>query len=54
MSPDPIDHVRTFVTELGATAVVTAGGAHFGATPDDHIELPEAVRLVRDCLTGPR
>jgi predicted alpha/beta hydrolase family esterase len=54
MAPDPIEHVRTFVTELGATAVLKADGAHFGATPDDHIELPEVVHLIRDCLTGPR
>jgi predicted alpha/beta hydrolase family esterase len=48
--PDPIDHAKDFVINLGATAVITATGGHFGATPDDHIDLPEAVRLVLDCL----
>ncbi len=48
--PDPIEHVKDFVINLGATAVITATGAHLGATPDDHIDLPEAVRLVLDCL----
>jgi|SRR5581483_9991743 len=48
--PDPIEHVKDLVTHLGATAVITATGAHLGATPDDHIDLPEAVRLVLDCL----
>lgn len=48
--PEPIDHVEELVTGLGATAVVTATGAHYGATPDDHIDLPDAVRLVLDCL----
>ena len=54
LAPDPFEHVRTFVTELGATAVVTAAGAHFGATPDDHIELPEVVHLIRECFGGQR
>jgi predicted alpha/beta hydrolase family esterase len=49
--PDPMDHVKDLVIGLGATAVVTATGAHFGATPDDHIDLPEVVCLVLDCLT---
>ncbi|MFF0269986.1 RBBP9/YdeN family alpha/beta hydrolase [Kribbella sp. NPDC004536] len=48
--PDPIEHVRLFVEGLGATAVVTPTGAHFGATPDDHVEVPEIVRLVTDLL----
>jgi predicted alpha/beta hydrolase family esterase len=52
--PDPIDHVKDLVIGLGATAVITASGAHFGATPDDHIDLPEAVRLVLDCLPHDR
>ncbi|MCM3885524.1 alpha/beta hydrolase [Frankia sp. R82] len=48
--PDPVEHVKDLVTGLGATAVVTPTGAHFGATPDDHMDLPEALRLVLDCL----
>lgn len=52
--PDPIEHVKELVTGLGATAVVTPTGAHFGATPDDHMDLPEAVRLVLDCLEQDR
>ncbi|MEU8529801.1 hypothetical protein AB0C77_30090 [Streptomyces sp. NPDC048629] len=35
---------------LGATAVVTPTGGHFGATPDDHVEVPEAVRLIAELL----
>ncbi|WP_179199624.1 hypothetical protein [Streptomyces sp. NRRL B-24572] len=46
------------VEGLGATAVATATGAHFGATPDDHfgaapddhVEVPEAVRLVTELI----
>ncbi len=48
--PDPMEHVRDLVVGLGASAVVTPTGAHFGATPDDHMDLPEAVSLVLDCL----
>ncbi|MFJ4091758.1 alpha/beta fold hydrolase [Kitasatospora sp. NPDC089913] len=48
--PDPTEHVRLLVEGLGATAVLTATGAHFGATPDDHVEVPEAVRLVTELL----
>lgn len=48
--PDPTEHVRLFVEGLGATAVVTPTGGHFGATPDDHVEVPEAVRLVAELL----
>ncbi|HYN93391.1 MAG TPA: hypothetical protein VES42_06050 [Pilimelia sp.] len=48
--PGPVHHVKDLVTGLEATAVLTATGAHYGATPDDHIDLPEAVRLVVDCL----
>jgi predicted alpha/beta hydrolase family esterase len=48
--PDPTDHVRLFVQGLGATAVLTATGGHFGAAPDDHVEVPEAVRLVTELL----
>jgi predicted alpha/beta hydrolase family esterase len=51
LAPEPpIQHVQELVTGLGATAVLTADGAHYGATPDDHIDLPEAVQLVLDCL----
>ncbi|MEU8778708.1 alpha/beta hydrolase [Streptomyces sp. NPDC048606] len=50
--PDPTAHVRLFVQGLGATAVVTPTGGHFGATPDDHVEVPEAVRLVTELLAG--
>ncbi|MEW9528574.1 alpha/beta fold hydrolase [Microbispora sp. NPDC049125] len=50
--PDPIHHVKALVTGLEATAVLTATGAHYGARPDDHIDLPEAVRLVLDCLSA--
>ncbi|MFD8975568.1 RBBP9/YdeN family alpha/beta hydrolase [Streptomyces sp. NPDC059593] len=48
--PDPTEHVRLLVQGLGATAVVTPTGGHFGATPDDHVEVPEAVRLVTELL----
>ncbi|MFB7513259.1 RBBP9/YdeN family alpha/beta hydrolase [Streptomyces sp. NPDC056144] len=48
--PDPAEHVGLFVRGLGATAVVTPDGGHFGATPDDHVEVPEAVRLVTELL----
>ncbi|MBV6702509.1 alpha/beta hydrolase [Kitasatospora aureofaciens] len=50
--PDPAAHARDLVRGLGATAVLTAEGAHFGATPDDHVEVPEAVRLVLELLAG--
>jgi predicted alpha/beta hydrolase family esterase len=52
--PDPAGHVRELVVGLQATATLTATGAHYGATPDDHIDLPEAVRLVLDCLPAAR
>jgi len=48
--PDPTEHVRLLVNGLGAAAVVTPTGGHFGATPDDHVEVPEAVRLVTEIL----
>ncbi|GAA1658611.1 RBBP9/YdeN family alpha/beta hydrolase [Actinoplanes couchii] len=51
LTPDPFEHVAIHVTELGATGTVLPGGSHFGAGPDDHIEVPEAVRLVLD-ITG--
>ncbi|MFB7616739.1 alpha/beta fold hydrolase [Kitasatospora sp. NPDC056181] len=50
--PDPATHARDLVAGLGATAVLTAAGAHFGATPDDHVEVPEAVCLVRELLAA--
>ncbi|MFF6776972.1 hypothetical protein ACFY8W_25955 [Streptomyces sp. NPDC012637] len=37
---------------LGAVAVVTPTGAHFGATPDDHVEVPEAARLGTELLAA--
>ncbi|KAA2265666.1 alpha/beta fold hydrolase [Solihabitans fulvus] len=49
--PDPVEHVGELVRGLGATAVLTATGGHLGAFADDHIDLPEAVRLVLDCLS---
>lgn len=54
LAPDPLAHVRTLVTELGATATVAPTGGHFGQTPGEHIELPEAARLVLDCLAERR
>jgi predicted alpha/beta hydrolase family esterase len=48
--PDPFGHAASFVTNLGATAVITPAGGHFGAAPDDRIDLPEAVRIVLDTL----
>ena len=50
---DPVMHVGVLVRELAATAVVLPDGGHLGAFPDDHIELPEAVRLALDCLNRP-
>lgn len=50
LSPEPIEHVKDLITGLAATAVLTATGAHYGATPDDRIDLPEVVELVLDCL----
>ncbi|MFE4264230.1 alpha/beta fold hydrolase [Streptomyces sp. NPDC056883] len=49
-TPDPIEHVAELVRGLGATATVLPSGAHLGAYPEDHIELPDAVRLVTDVL----
>ena len=51
--PDPIEHVGVLVREVGAVALVLPEGGHLGATPDDHILLPEASRLVLDCLAAP-
>ncbi|MER5639633.1 alpha/beta fold hydrolase [Kitasatospora sp. NPDC002227] len=50
--PDPAEHVGLLVRGLGATAVLTATGGHFGAAPDDHVEVPEAVRLVTELLAA--
>ncbi|WP_051021447.1 RBBP9/YdeN family alpha/beta hydrolase [Nocardia araoensis] len=50
--PDPVEHVGLLVRNLGATAVVLPGGRHLGDYPEDHIELPEAVRLVTDILAA--
>lgn len=50
--PDPIEHVGELVRGLAATAVVLPTGGHLGAHHDDHIELPEAVRLTLDCLAA--
>ncbi|WP_433678143.1 alpha/beta fold hydrolase [Nocardia sp. CA-119907] len=52
--PDPVAHVGLLVRGLEATAVLTATGSHLGNYPDDHIELPEAVRLVDDILAATR
>lgn len=49
LAPDQVGHVREFVAGLAATAVVTATGGHYGLTPDERIDLPEAARLVLDC-----
>ncbi len=45
-------HIMKFVTELGATATVTAEGGHFPSTDGTQLQLPEAVRLVNDTLRG--
>lgn len=44
------EHVMRFVTELGATARVTASGGHFPSTGVSLLELPDAVRLIREVL----
>jgi hypothetical protein len=53
--PDPFEHIGLFVTNLGATATVTAAGGHFPSwspdTPPRLPELPKAVRLVTDILS---
>lgn len=53
-APDPLEHVGVLIRELGAVATVLPDGGHLGAYPEDHIELPEAVRLVEECLAAPR
>lgn len=50
--PDPVEHVGLLVRNLGATATVLPSGRHLGDYPDDHIDLPEAVRLVTEILAG--
>ncbi|MFI6639072.1 RBBP9/YdeN family alpha/beta hydrolase [Streptomyces sp. NPDC050504] len=45
-------HIMKFVTELGATATVTAEGGHFPSFDAAQPELPEALRLVNDVLPG--
>jgi len=52
--PDPVEHVGLLVRGLEATAVLTATGSHLGNYPDDHIELPEAVRLVGEIQAATR
>ncbi|MEV6337622.1 alpha/beta fold hydrolase [Nocardia vinacea] len=52
--PDPVEHVGLLVRGLAATAVLTATGSHLGNFPDDHIELPEAVRLVDEIQAATR
>ncbi|MVU76388.1 alpha/beta fold hydrolase [Nocardia sp. ET3-3] len=49
-APDPLEHVGILVRELGAVATVLPAGGHLGAYPEDHMELPEAVALVRELL----
>jgi predicted alpha/beta hydrolase family esterase len=51
-TPDPVEHVAELVRGLAATATVLPDGGHLGAFPDDHIRLPEAVRLTLDCLNA--
>ncbi|GAA1969677.1 RBBP9/YdeN family alpha/beta hydrolase [Kitasatospora viridis] len=51
--PEPFEHVRTFVTELGATAVVLPEGGHLpnwspGALPE--VTVPQVTALVREIL----
>ncbi|GAB2547613.1 alpha/beta hydrolase [Nocardia heshunensis] len=47
-APEPLEHVGILVRELGAVATVLPAGGHLGAYPEDHIELPEAVRAVEE------
>ncbi|MFE3183886.1 RBBP9/YdeN family alpha/beta hydrolase [Streptomyces violascens] len=44
------EHIMKFVTELGATATVTATGGHFPSTSGTRLRLPEALRLIRTAL----
>ncbi|WP_068922358.1 RBBP9/YdeN family alpha/beta hydrolase [Planobispora rosea] len=54
LTPDPFDHARHYVTELGATATVRAAGGHFPIwSPDDiptGLVLPEVTPLVTGLL----
>ncbi|NEW50079.1 hypothetical protein GV792_08430 [Nocardia cyriacigeorgica] len=45
---DPMEHIAQLVRGLDAAAVVLPTGEHLGNFAEDHIELPEAVALVRD------
>lgn len=44
------EHVLRFVRELGAQARVTASGGHFPSAGGSALELPDAVRLIREVL----
>ncbi|MFZ3469573.1 RBBP9/YdeN family alpha/beta hydrolase [Streptomyces sp. 4.24] len=44
------EHVLRFVRELGAQARVTASGGHFPSSGGSRLELPDAVRLIREVL----
>lgn len=44
------EHVVRFVRELGAEARVTASGGHFPSSGESRLELPDAVRLIREVL----
>ncbi|MFI1369434.1 RBBP9/YdeN family alpha/beta hydrolase [Streptomyces griseochromogenes] len=44
------EHIMRFVTELGATATVTATDGHFPSTGASRLQLPEAIRLVNDSV----
>ncbi|MFE0649674.1 RBBP9/YdeN family alpha/beta hydrolase [Streptomyces sp. NPDC059534] len=48
--PATADHVMKFVTELGATATLSAIGGHFPSTDTTLTRLPEALRLITDLL----
>jgi predicted alpha/beta hydrolase family esterase len=53
LSPDPLEHVRRFATQVGATATVLPTGGHLpNWTPDARPAdpLPQAVELVLECL----
>ncbi|MFD0279402.1 hypothetical protein ACFVHB_36665 [Kitasatospora sp. NPDC127111] len=53
--PDPAAHARDLVTALSVTAIPDGRGRalRIGATPDDHVEVPGAVRLVLELLESP-
>ena len=53
LTPDPLQHVRMFATNLGATALVTPSGMHFSRLQDRR-ELDEAVALVSGMLPDPQ